>query len=88
MEKLAKRLKIRFVEINASKEDSIKSSIEKASKFYDGFDGAVYNSAITSEGLMDTKKYSFEKYLPSYGIKQLMLISLERLYFQNISINI
>lgn len=62
VEKLAKRLKIRFVEINVSKEDSIKSSIEKASKFYDGFDGAVYNSAITSEGLMDTKKYSFEKY--------------------------
>ena len=62
VEKLANKLKIKFVEIDVSKEDSIKSGIVKAAKFYNGFDGAIYNSAITSEGLKDNNRYSFDKY--------------------------
>ena len=50
----AKILGAEGVEIYVSIESSIIEGIEIASKFYNGFDGAIYNAALTSEGLSNS----------------------------------
>lgn len=47
----AKSLGIYGVEINAADEAAMVDGIAKAAKQYDGLDGAIFNAAITSEGL-------------------------------------
>ena len=50
----AKILGAEAVEIDVSIESSIIEGIENASKFYNGFDGAIYNAAVTSEALSNS----------------------------------
>ena len=59
-----KYLGIYASEIDAADENSMIEEIGKASKKYDGLDGAIYNAAITSEGLaaIGDPFHTFEKY--------------------------
>ena len=60
----AKSLGIYGLEIDVSDENSMIEGIAKAEKYYDGFDGAIFNAAITSEGLtaFGDPLHSFEDY--------------------------
>ena len=60
----AKSYGILGLEIDASNEESMVSGIVKASKKYGGLDGAIYNAAVTSEGLAEISNqlHSFEEY--------------------------
>jgi NAD(P)-dependent dehydrogenase (short-subunit alcohol dehydrogenase family) len=57
-------LKIPGIEIDVTDELSVIEGIRSASKFYNGIDGAIFNSAITSEALakIDDPLHSFENY--------------------------
>lgn len=60
----AKSLGILGLEIDASNEDSMVSGIDSASKQFDGLDSAIFNAAITSEGLAEVGNqfHAFEEY--------------------------
>jgi len=60
----AKSLGIPGVEIDAADEAAMVDGIAKAAKQYDGLDGAIFNSAITSEGLatIGDPFHAFEDY--------------------------
>ncbi len=60
----AKKLGIYGIEIDAADENSMIQGISSAGNKYDGLDGAIYNVAITSEGLATTGDHfhPFEKY--------------------------
>jgi len=60
----AKSLGIFGLEIDAANEASMVSGIDSASKFYDGLDSAIFNAAITSEGLTEIvdQFHAFEEY--------------------------
>ena len=60
----AKSLGIHGLEIDAGSEASMLVGIESASKHYDGLDGAIFNAAITSEGLaaIGDPFHPFEEY--------------------------
>ena len=47
----ARRLGVRGVEIDAGREPAVVDGVAYAAKQFDGLDGAIFNSAITSEGL-------------------------------------
>jgi len=60
----AKSLGILGLEIDASNEASMVSGIDNASKQFDGLDSAIFNAAITSEGLAEigNQFHAFEEY--------------------------
>lgn len=60
----AKSLGILGLEIDAGSESSMVAGIDSASKQYDGLDGAIFNAAITSEGLaaIGDPFHPFEEY--------------------------
>jgi NAD(P)-dependent dehydrogenase (short-subunit alcohol dehydrogenase family) len=60
----AKSLGIYGIEMDVANETSMVEGIVRASKRYDGLDGAIFNSAITSEGLeaIGDPFHSFEAY--------------------------
>lgn len=60
----AKLLGIYGLEIEVSNEEAIVDGVLSASRFYNGLDGAIYNSAITSEALASNSGalYNFEDY--------------------------
>jgi NAD(P)-dependent dehydrogenase (short-subunit alcohol dehydrogenase family) len=60
----AKSLEIFGLEIDAGDEASMIAGIDSATKKYDGLDGAIFNAAITSEGLavIGDPFHAFEEY--------------------------
>ena len=62
VKELADSLKINFVEMDVTKETSVKEGIKKVIKLYGCIDGAIFNSAITSDGIKDKKKYKLKDY--------------------------
>ena len=60
----AKSLGILGMEVDAGDEASMVAGIDSASKHYEGLDSAIFNSAITSEGLaaIGDPFYAFEEY--------------------------
>jgi NAD(P)-dependent dehydrogenase (short-subunit alcohol dehydrogenase family) len=60
----AKLLGIPGIEIDAADEAAMVDGIAKAAKQYDGLDGAIFNAAITSEGLaaIGDPFHAFENY--------------------------
>lgn len=60
----AKSLGIHGVEIDAANESSMIQGIRRAAEKYDGLDGAIFNAAITSEGLeaIGDPFHPFEEY--------------------------
>ncbi len=60
----AKQLGVKGIEIDVTNENSITEGLNSCASFYNGFDGAIYNAAITSEflSISDKKVYTFEEY--------------------------
>jgi NAD(P)-dependent dehydrogenase (short-subunit alcohol dehydrogenase family) len=59
---LSKKYNIPKIEIDLTKETSVIRGIKKYTKIYKSLDGAIFNSAITSEGLGNTRSYNFTNY--------------------------
>ena len=62
VESVARSLGCRFVFMNAEDEESIVSGIAYAVEELGGIDGAIYNVAITTEGLMKMEGIGFTKF--------------------------
>lgn len=59
---LSKKYNIPKIEIDLTKEKDVITGVKNFTKIYKNLDGAIFNSAITSEGLGNTKSWKFTNY--------------------------